>query len=104
FTNAWFTWDEDRRHLNWGWGAWELAARYSYTDLNDGTGLQRVEGGIMHGFTAGLNWYLNNALKLQFEYVWDQRSDVPADAKNTIAGSTIPGFIGGFGMRMQLSF
>jgi len=110
FTNAWFTWDEDRHHLNWGWGAWELAARYSYVDLNDGTGLQRVEGGIMHGFSAGLNWYLNNAVKLQFEYVWDQRSDVPtvATGKQIVTppspNTTVPGFIGGLGMRVQVSF
>jgi len=87
-----------------------LAARYSYVDLNDGTGLQRVEGGIMHGFSAGLNWYLNNAVKLQFEYVWDQRSDVPtvATGKQIVTppspNTTVPGFIGGLGMRVQVSF
>ncbi|HMF19756.1 MAG TPA: porin [Gemmataceae bacterium] len=104
FTNAWVTWDDDRRIFNWGWGAWELAARASYVDLNDGTGPQRVEGGIMHGFTGGLNWYLNNAVKLQFEYVYDQRSDVPTAPKPTLTNSTIPGFVGGLGMRVQVSF
>jgi phosphate-selective porin OprO/OprP len=113
FTNAWFTWDEDRHHINWGWGAWELAARYSYLNLNDGEGATRIQGGVLNGFTGGLNWYLNNALKIQFEYVYDQRSDVPTAAKPMLgappnqgqnANSTIPGFIGGFGMRVQLSF
>ena len=104
FTNAWVTWDDDRHIFNWGWGAWELAARASYVDLNDGTGAQRVEGGILHGFTGGLNWYLNNAVKLQFDYVYDQRSDVPTAAKPTLTNSTIPGFVGSLGMRVQVSF
>src|SRR4029077_20813353 len=34
FTNAWFVKDEDGR-FNYGLGAWELAARWSYLNLND---------------------------------------------------------------------
>jgi phosphate-selective porin OprO/OprP len=103
FTNFWLTWGEDRR-INWGWGAWELAARYSYLNLNDGEGLARIQGGILNGFTAGLNWYLNPSVKMQFEYVYDQRSDLPHDAKNTLGGTVLPGQVGGLGMRIQLSF
>jgi phosphate-selective porin OprO/OprP len=104
FNNAWLVRDEDG-HLNWNTGAWELAARYSYTNLNDGTGSTRIQGGVLNGYSAGLNWYLNNVIKLQFEYVYDQRSDVPtASPKITLTNTTIPGFTGGFGMRLQLSF
>jgi phosphate-selective porin OprO and OprP len=93
FTNAWFVRDEDGR-LNWGLGAWEVAARYSYVNLNDGAGLNRVEGGKMDGLSLGLNWYLNANLKVQFEYIYDHRYATPI-------GST-PGYTGGFGTRMQL--
>lgn len=48
-----------------GGGAWELAARYSYLDFNDGA----ILGGRLTDFTAGLNWYLTNHVKLQFNYI-----------------------------------
>lgn len=61
-----------------GWGAWEVAARYSYIDLNPiapyssgGAGLLpgQPPGGALNDMTLGLNWYLNNNLKVQFQYV-----------------------------------
>jgi phosphate-selective porin OprO/OprP len=107
FNNAWLTWGEDRR-LNGNWGAWELAARYSYLNLNDGIGTNRIQGGIMNGFSVGLNWYLNSAFRLQLEYVYDQRSDVPnslaTGTPSSVTNGTIPGFVGGFGARFQVSF
>jgi len=49
------------------WGALELAARYSFTNLDwnrstSGTGIAGGREGI---FDIGLNWYLNNEVKLQ---------------------------------------
>ncbi len=38
-----------------GWGAWEVAARYTQVNLND----QTILGGKMHNTTVGVNWYLN---------------------------------------------
>jgi phosphate-selective porin OprO and OprP len=38
-----------------GWGAWEIAARYSYADLNDAD----VAGGRLGLLMAGVNWYLH---------------------------------------------
>ena len=43
-----------------GKGAWEIAARYSATDLTDAA----VAGGELDGFTLGHNWYLNPATRL----------------------------------------
>ena len=94
-SNAWLVRGEDGR-LNWGLGAWEIAARYSYVNLNDGSGLNRIQGGVMDGWTVGLNWYLNNNLKVQFDWVYDQRHNLPV--------GVIPGFAEGFGARVQLSF
>ncbi|MBI1311441.1 porin [bacterium] len=48
-----------------GWGAWEVAARWSYLNLNDGG----ITGGQLNDVTAGLNWYLNRYTKLQFNYI-----------------------------------
>jgi phosphate-selective porin OprO and OprP len=48
-----------------GIGAWELAVRYSYTDLND----DGVIGGRLNDITGGVNWYLNPNSKIQFNYV-----------------------------------
>ncbi len=41
---------------NGTWGAFEIAARYNYIDLNSRT----IKAGTMENYTVGLNWYLNN--------------------------------------------
>ena len=38
-----------------GTGAWQLSARYSYMDANDAG----VSGGVMHKYSANLQWYLS---------------------------------------------
>jgi phosphate-selective porin OprO/OprP len=48
-----------------GWGALEIAGRYSYLDLNQGG----IGGGRMSNYTVGLNWYINNNTKFQFNYI-----------------------------------
>jgi phosphate-selective porin OprO/OprP len=49
----------------WGSGAWEVAARYDYIDLNDA----EVNGGEMDTYTFGLNWYLNAHTRIMWNYV-----------------------------------
>jgi len=52
-------------HRCGGWGAWEIAARWSYLDLNDAD----ITGNRLNDVTFGLNWYLNKNAKFQFNYI-----------------------------------
>jgi len=59
-----------------GWGALELALRYSHTDLNfrEGAGgtaatTDSVRGGVQNIWTLGANWYLNANFKLVLDYM-----------------------------------
>ncbi len=55
-----------------GPGAWQVAARYSHLDLDDGA----VNGGALDTITAGLNWYLNPNTRVMFNYVYADASDL----------------------------
>ncbi len=70
------------------WGGWELAARYSYLDLDDG-GVE-IEGGKLDNVTAGVTWYLNPIMKVMVNYVDTRRSGV--------------GEANGFQTRFQVAF
>lgn len=48
-----------------GWGAWEVAARYSYLDLDD----SNVRGGKLSDVTAGINWHLFPNARIMLNYV-----------------------------------
>ncbi|MEZ5902958.1 MAG: porin [Alphaproteobacteria bacterium] len=54
-----------------GWGALELAARYSHLDLNDGG----LNGGEMDTLTLGANWYLNNYMRLMGNIIFVDTDD-----------------------------
>jgi phosphate-selective porin OprO/OprP len=48
-----------------GSGAWELALRYSRTDLNGGL----INGGRLSDITAGVNWYISPTLRAMVNYI-----------------------------------
>jgi len=50
---------------NSGWGSWQVALRYSRTDLND----RDISGGEEDNYTAGINWYLNANLRWSLNYI-----------------------------------
>ena len=74
-------WDRVKPNKNFrengGLGAWEVAARYSYLNLED----KNINGGRMEDVTVGLNWYLNPNVKVMWDYVhsgednWSTSSD-----------------------------
>jgi phosphate-selective porin OprO/OprP len=74
-----------------GWGAWQLTARYSYLDLNN----KQVIGGRVNDMTLGVNWFLNQWMKVQGNFFVADR-----DVANP-AGS---GGIYGFGTRLALDW
>ncbi len=72
-----------------GWGAWEVAARYSNINLNDGD----VEGGNLTSMTLGLNWYMENNLRAMLNYVHYEADDYKDSSKYVISqdGNVIQG-------------
>jgi phosphate-selective porin OprO/OprP len=62
-----------------GWGAWEIAGRVSYVNLNDSNAVSTVvtaaplpavpNPGRMTSTTVGLNWFWNSYCKMQFNYI-----------------------------------
>lgn len=71
---------------NNGAGAWELALRYSHSDLNS----EDILGGEQSDITLGANWYLNPSTRIMLNHVW---ADVQDAGKANI-----------FQMRFQLDF
>jgi phosphate-selective porin OprO/OprP len=53
-----------------GWGAWEIAGRYSTIDLNDQLAMANgVTGGRQTIYTLALNWYVNRNVRFLFDYL-----------------------------------
>lgn len=78
-----------------GRGAVQAGVRYNYLDLNDSA----LNGGILHNFTFGVNWFLNPNMKLQGNYIFTHR-----DVSDTTAFPLGSGWIHGFGARIAIDF
>jgi len=59
-----------------GWGAWEIAARFSYVNLDTNYVIGDLQsatpgailGGKQYGYTAALNWYPNDLVRLMLDF------------------------------------
>jgi phosphate-selective porin OprO/OprP len=74
-----------------GWGAWQITARYSYLDLND----KQVNGGRINDMTLGVNWFLNQWMKVQGNFFLADRD---------VANPAGTGGVYGFGTRLALDW
>jgi phosphate-selective porin OprO/OprP len=84
-----------------GWGAWEIAARYSTIDLNDFIGTTTgVSGGRQNIVTAGLNWYANSNVRIMFNYLHGDISKQVSPTNFGDAGSKFDAVA----MRTQVAF
>ncbi len=63
-----------------GWGAWQIAYRWSYADFND----DNIQGGRGVSHTLGLNWYWNAYARMQFNAIYGEIDDAAInDGDNT---------------------
>lgn len=86
--------------INAEYGAWELALRYGYTNLDDNgsTGwTPENKRGTQSDWTVGVNWYIMDNVKFQGNYNWSK-----ADyAKTSTFGDKT---LKAFGVRAQVDF
>jgi phosphate-selective porin OprO/OprP len=80
-----------------GLGAWQLAARADYIDLNN----EGVKGGEQISYIAGVNWYANDYVRFMLDGAVTQvfeaeNSDAAADGNNNL--------IYGAGVRAQVDW
>ncbi|MCZ7644980.1 MAG: porin [Planctomycetota bacterium] len=110
-----------------GLGAWEVALRYSWLNLDsngfdpdDAAGITdphqtRVRGGLIQNVTAGVNWYLNPNMRFMWNYVYTNLEDgdpnsvsvgspPPGNAEASGVGLRVNGIMHAFMMRFQIDF
>lgn len=70
---------------NGTWGAWEAALRYARIDLNDAD----IIGGEEDVLTTGLNWYMNNNVRLMIEWTRIISTDGSNEVRQAAEGLNI---------------
>jgi phosphate-selective porin OprO/OprP len=94
-----------------GFGAFELAVRYSYMNLDshDTPGVSPlttggVFGGRAYGYAVGLNWYPVTNLRFMLDYIHDDVNKIPV-AAGSLGGTTSGGVhLDAVAMRAQVAF
>jgi len=88
-----------------GWGAWEIAARYSDLNLNFDPGIAGtatpaagIRGGDQRIWSAGLNWYPNPVLRLMLDY-----QHVKVSRLNS-SGGDLGAVLDDVSLRLQIAF
>ncbi len=77
-------------------GAWEIAGRYSFINLNN----EDINGGTAHNTTFGVNYYVNRNIKVAGEYIYS--SQYPG--RKSKASSMDHRRLGALGLRLQVVF
>ena len=91
-----------------GWGAWEVAARFSYLNLNNhatgnvaGAGTGGVLGGRQQTYTFGVNWYPVYNIRFMLDYIYADVNKIPT----AVGGTAQPGArIQAIAARTQVAF
>ena len=91
-------WIDTCRGFCCGRGAWELAAGYSYVDLEDGEDIAAgdQERAFVDGLVLGANWYLNPYSRVMFNYNYEVTDFVDAGQPDSNANI--------FGVRWQVDW
>jgi phosphate-selective porin OprO and OprP len=91
---------------NGGWGAWEVAARFSTVDLNSHVipGIAQTSTGGVYGgeqtiYTLGLNWFPNENLRFMLDYYF-----VDVNRLNTAGTVQIGQRYQAIALRSQIAF
>ncbi|QPF82397.1 porin [Bradyrhizobium genosp. L] len=71
-----------------GWGAWEIAGRFSQMNLNDQLATAAgVAGGRQNVYTLALNWYVNSNVRFMLDYLHGDISKQASAVSTLDAGS-----------------
>jgi phosphate-selective porin OprO/OprP len=93
FENFFVVRDADGRICH-GWGAWQVAIRYSYLDISD----EDIFGGIGSNTTLALVWYFNPYSSLQLNAVYGEIEE------HEPAGGFTEGEFVALGARLRIDF
>jgi len=71
-----------------GWGAWEIAGRFSTIDLNNELGTANgIAGGRQTVYTLALNWYVNGNVRFMLDYLHGNVSKQASPVSTADVGS-----------------